>query len=272
MKRSSLAVFVICAILIVPTYVTGNASMWALTDPPVSGISKAVINYHRDMALLTLFGMAFTGVAAWIELFRFRHLGRFSNTSLYLVLGFAVVTLLLMAETGHRGGQINHPEIRLATDVLPTDPMAGWTANIELLINHVRWFTPWQTLHFFGYSLIFGTALAVSLQVLGFWKSMSFAAIHRLLPLGVFGVVMNVFSGMLILQADSSRYLNEITFVPKVTFITIGGIAVLYYSLSDRLWNVKAGEDAPMAAKWVAVLVLLSWTGVIMGGRLLPYV
>ena len=101
---------------------------------------------------------------------------------------------------------------------------------------------------------------------------MSFAAIHRLLPLGVFGVVMNVFSGMLILQADSSRYLNEITFVPKVTFITIGGIAVLYYSLSDRLWNVKAGEDAPMAAKWVAALVLLSWTGVIMGGRLLPYV
>ena len=272
MKRSSLAVFVICAILIVPTYVTGNASMWALTDPPVSGISKAVINSHRDMALLTLFGMAFTGVAAWIELFRFRCLGRFSNTSLYLVLGFAVVTLLLMAETGHRGGEINHPEIRLATDVLPTDPAAGWAAHIELLINHVRWFTPWQTLHFFGYSLIFGTALAVSLRVLGFWKSMSFAAIHRLLPLGVFGVVMNVFSGMLILQADSSRYLNEITFVPKVTFITIGGIAVLYYSLSERLWNVKAGEDAPMAAKWVAVVVLLSWAGVIMGGRLLPYV
>jgi uncharacterized membrane protein len=272
MKRSSLALFVICAILIVPTYVTGNASMWALTDPPVSGIiSKAVINSHRDMALLTLFGMAFTGVAAWIELFRFRYLSRFSNTSLYLVLGFAVVTLLLMAETGHRGGQINHPEIRVATDVLPTDPRAGWSANIELLINQVRWFTPWQTLHFFGYSLIFGTALAISLRVLGFWKSTSFAAIHRLLPLGVFGVVMNVFSGMLILQADSSRYLNEITFVPKVTFITIGGIAVLYYSLSDRLWNVKAGEDAPMAAKWVAAVVLLSWAGVIMGGRLLPY-
>jgi hypothetical protein len=85
-------------------------------------------------------------------------------------------------------------------------------------------------------------------------------------------VVTNVFSGMLILQADSSRYLNEITFVPKVTFIAIGGIAVLYFSLSDRLWEVKAGEDAPMSAKWVAALVLISWTGVIIGGRLLPYV
>ncbi|HEY7299368.1 MAG TPA: DUF2231 domain-containing protein [Xanthobacteraceae bacterium] len=272
MKRASLVLIVICAILTVPTYVTGNASMWALTDPPVQGVSKAVINAHRDMALWTLFAMAFTGVAAWIELFRFRYRGRFTNGSLYLILGFAIVALLVMAETGHRGGQINHPEIHVAGDILPTDPKTGITANVELLINHVIWFTPWQTLHFFGFSLIFATAFAVSLRVLGFWKSMPFSAIHRLLPLGVFGVVMNVFSGMLILQADSSRYLNEITFVPKIIFITIGAIAVLYFSVSDRLWNVKAGEDAPMAAKWVAAVVLVSWAGVIMGGRLLPYV
>jgi uncharacterized membrane protein len=272
MTRGSLVAFVICAILIVPTYVTGAASMWALTDAAMPGITKAAINAHRDMALLTLFGLAFTGVAAWIELWRFRHLGHFSRRTLYLVLAFAIITLGVMAETGHRGGQINHPEIRLATDMLPTDPKAGWSANIELLINHVIWFTPWQTVHFFGFSLVFGTALAVSLRVLGFWKSVPFSAVHRLLPLGVFGVVMNVFSGMLILHADSSRYLNEITFVPKIIFITIGGIAVLYFSLSEGLWKVEAGEDAPMSAKWVAAVVLISWAGVIMGGRLLPYV
>lgn len=272
MKRSSLVLFVICCILGVPTFVTGNASMWALTDPGVPGISKAVINAHRDMALLSLFGLAFTGVTAWIELWRFRHLGRFSNLSLYLVLIFAIVTLGIMAETGHRGGQINHPEIRVATDILPTDPKAGWSPALELTINQVNWFVPWQTVHFFGFSLIFGTALVVTLRILGFWKSAPFSAVHRLLPLGVFGVVMNVFSGMLILQADSFRYLNEITFVPKIAFIAIGAIAVLYFSVSERLWHVKAGEDAPTAAKWVAALVLLSWAIVIIGGRLLPYV
>jgi uncharacterized membrane protein len=272
MKRSSLVLFVICAILGVPTFVTGNASMWALTDPPVTGISKAVINAHRDFALYSLFALAFTGVTSWIALWRFRHLGRFSNRSLTVILIFAVITLGVLAETGHRGGQINHPEIRVATDVLPTDPAAGLSPMVEHEINQVLWFVPWQTVHFFGFALIFGTAFAVSLRVLGFWKSVSFSAVHRILPLGVLGVVTNVFSGMLILQADSSRYLNEITFVPKVTFITIGAIAVLYFSLSERLWNVKAGEDAPMSAKWVAALVLLSWTGVIIGGRLLPYV
>jgi hypothetical protein len=101
---------------------------------------------------------------------------------------------------------------------------------------------------------------------------MPFSAVHRILPLGVFGVVMNVFSGMLILFADSSRYLNATTFAPKIALITIGAIAVLYFSLSERLWTVKAGEDAPMSAKWIAAVVLLSWAGVIMGGRLISYV
>ncbi len=272
LKRGALVIFVICAVLGVPTYVTGAASMWALTDPPIEGISKAMINAHRDMALLTLFGLAFTGAAAWIELWRFRHLGRFSSLSLFLVLVFAVVTLAIMAETGHRGGQINHPEIRVATDIQPTDPAAGWTPAIELLINNVIWFVPWQTIHFFGFSLIFGTVLVITLRVLGFWKSVPFSAVHRILPLGAFGVVMNVFSGMLMMLADSFRYLNETTFAPKIAFIAIGAIAILYFSLANGVWNTKAGEDAPISAKWVAALVLLSWIGVIMGGRLLPYV
>jgi uncharacterized membrane protein len=273
-QRSSLVLFVICGAIIVPTYVTGAASMWALTVPPMPEISKALINEHRDMALLTLFSLAFTGGAAYILVWRYRYVGRFSNLSLFIVLAFALVTLAVMAETGHRGGQINHPEIRLATDALPADPDAGyWSPAIEKAINQVVWFVPWQTVHFFGYSLIFGTVLAVVLRVLGFWKSVSFAAVHRVLPLGFFGVLMNVFTGMLMMMADTYRYVvTDTTFAPKMALIPIGVMAILYFSVADGVWNVKAGEDAPIGAKWVAALVLLAWTGVIMGGRLLPYV
>ena len=35
-----------------------------------------------------------------------------------------------------------------------------------------------------------------------------------------------------------------------------GAIAVLYFSVSDRLWSVKAGENAPASAKWIAVGVM----------------
>jgi uncharacterized membrane protein len=272
MKRTGLVLFVACCILGIPTYVTGTGSMWALTSPPISGISKAVINAHRDMALWSLFGLGFTGVTAWIELWLYRFRGQFSSKRLYVILGLAVVTLGLMAETGHRGGQINHPEIILPTDVLRTDAGAGISAYVELAINHLQWFVPWQTLHFFGYSMVFGVALLMCLRALGVWKSMPFSAIYRIMPLGVFAVTINVFSGMLILLADAERYLNNTTFIPKIIFLTIGALAVLYFSVAERVWHVKAGEDAPMSAKWVAVLVLVSWSIVIMGGRLLPYV
>jgi hypothetical protein len=271
MKRGSLILFVICAILGVPTYVTGTAAMWALTQPPIPEISKAVINAHRDMALWTLFGFAFTGLASWFELWRYRYLGRFSKLSLTLVMVFAIITLGVMTETGHRGGQINHPEIRVATEILPTDPQAGISMAVESLMTSMVWFVPWQIVHFFGYSLIFGTAFAVLLRVLGFWKSVSFAAVHRLLLLGVLGVLMNVFSGMLMMLADSYRYLNDITFGPKIALVAIGAIVALYFSVSNRLWNLKPGEDAPAAAKWVAGVVALAWAGVIVCGRLLNY-
>ncbi len=272
MKQGSLVLFVICGILGVPTYVTGTATMWALTQPPVPEISKAVINAHRDMALWTLFGLGFTGAVSWFELWRYRYFGRFSKLSLTLVLVFAVVTLAIMTETGHRGGQINHPEIRVATEILPTDPTAGITTAIESLMTSMIWFVPWQVVHFFGYCLILGTAFAVLLRVLGFWKSVSFASVHRLLLLGVLGVLMNVFSGMLMMLADSYRYVvNDYTFAPKIALIPIGATAALYFSVSNRLWNLKPGEDAPAAAKWVAVIVVLAWAGVIVCGRLLNY-
>jgi uncharacterized membrane protein len=271
MKRATLVLFVICSVVGVPTYVTGTATMWALTQPVIPEISKAAINAHRDMALLTLFGLAFTGAAAWIELWRYRYVGRFSKASLTLVMLFAVVTLAIMAETGHRGGQINHPEIRVATEIMPTDT-EGTSTAIEGLMKNMLWFLPWQIVHYFGYCLIFGAVFAVVLRVLGFWKSVSFAAVHRLLLLGFLGVLINVVSGMLMMLADSYRYVvSDYTFAPKIAFLTIGAIAVLYFSLSNRVWNLKPGEDAPVVAKLVAAFVLLAWTGVLVGGRMLAF-
>jgi hypothetical protein len=271
-KRGSLTFFVILGVIGVPTYVSGTATMWALTQPVIPEISKAVINAHRDMALLTLVGLALTGAVAWLELWRSRYFGRVSGMSLFVVLVFAVVTFGLMAETGHRGGLINHAEIRTALDVLPTDPDAGMTNDIESAMKSIIWFVPWQVVHFFGYCLIFGSAFAVVLRVLGAWKSISFAAMHRLLVLGFLGVLMNVVSGMLLMLADSYHYVvGDIAFAPKITLIVIGAIAVLYFSLSDRLSKVNAGEDAPASAKLVAAVVLLAWAGVIVAGRMLPY-
>jgi uncharacterized membrane protein len=274
LKQGSLVLFVICAILGVPTYVTGTAAMWALTQPANPEISKAVINAHRDMALWTLVGLGFTGGTAWLALWRRRYSGGFSGVgaSLLLVLMFAVATLGIMAETGHRGGLINHPEIRTAAELLPTDAGAGITPAIESYMVGNTWFVPWQIVHFFGYCLIFGAAFALLLRAFGFWKSVSFAAAHRLLVLGFIGVLLNVVSGILMMLHDSYRYVvNDYSFAPKIALLTVGAIAALYFSASDRLWKIRPGDDAPPAAKWVAAVVFLAWAGVIVCGRMLNY-
>src|SRR5262249_30787011 len=107
MKRASLVLFVICAILGVPTYVTGAASMWALTGVP--GISRAVINAHRDMALLTVFGLAFTGVTAWIELWRFREPERLFKPPLYFARAIAIHPVGVLGQSARPGGRHKHP-------------------------------------------------------------------------------------------------------------------------------------------------------------------
>jgi hypothetical protein len=61
------------------------------------------------------------------------------------------------------------------------------------------------------------------------------------------------------------------SFFPKMALIVIGGTAVLYFTIFDRPWALKPGDDAPITAKLVAAATVLMWGGVIIYGRLLPY-
>ena len=60
-------------------------------------------------------------------------------------------------------------------------------------------------------------------------------------------------------------------FFPKMALIVVGGVAALYFTIFERLWELGAGDDAPVPAKAVAVATVLIWSGVIAYGRLLPY-
>lgn len=269
LKRICLVLFVVLGILAIPTYISGTAAMWALAETP--GISRGLINIHRELALFTFAGLGITGGVAWLILWQGRHVARLAGRPQYAVLALAVITLALMTETGHHGGMINHPEI-LFDEPIPADDLPGpWTAALEGF-NVINWLFPvLETLHFLGMAMIFGTVLVVALRVLGLAKSLPFVAVHRLLPLGFIGLMINVVTGMVLFIGDSARYVAMNGFPPKIALLVIGALAVLYFSLSERTWNVREGEDAPITAKAVAVVTLLAWTGVIIFGRLLPY-
>jgi hypothetical protein len=51
----------------------------------------------------------------------------------------------------------------------------------------------------------------------------------------------------------------------------IAAFAMIYFTSFDGPWKLKAGDDAPLVTKAMALLILGCWGGVIIFGRLLPY-
>jgi uncharacterized membrane protein len=271
LTRASLVMFVVIALLAIPTYVTGGATRRALEGEP--GISVDMIAAHQDAATLAFAALLITGWLAWFALWQYRRLSRPYAWTLPAVLVLGVVTLGLMVQTGSLGGDINHPEIHTGADLTAGAAESGRAATIAAWIidSPVVWPTL-EALHFMGMALLFGVVLLVVIRVLGIVKSVPFSAVHRLLPLGVFGLMINVVTGMLFFVADYSRYATMTnSFFPKMALIVIGGIAVLYFTIFDKPWQLKPGDDAPVLAKVMAVATVLMWSGVIVYGRLLPY-
>ena len=171
------------------------------------------------------------------------------------------------------GGEIRHPEIR-AVEVAATEATPGLLngASIASFVAGKPWVWPAsETIHFVGLCLLFGVALLINLRLLGILKNVSFAALHRLLPLGILGFAINTITGMLFFIGTPDQYTQNIAFYWKVVFMLIAALSVLYLTFFDEPWNVGSGDDAPLTAKVVAASTIFLWLGVLYCGRMLPY-
>ncbi|HSH75258.1 MAG TPA: hypothetical protein VLA09_06225 [Longimicrobiales bacterium] len=267
LELAALGLLVVLGLVAIPTYISGAAAAWALQEE-VSARAE-LVTAHEDAALFAFASVLCTGWLAWLTLWLRRRFSRAPRWSVLSVAALAAVSLLLMVRAGTLGGGINHPEIVTGETVAGpghTAAMAAWVVD-----GAVTW-PSLEATHFIGMSMLFGVVLLMVLRVFGVGRGVPFSALHRLLPLGIFGFMMNVGSGMLFFIADSDRY-SAMTagFFPKLALIVIGGVGLLYFTLVDETWSLGDGDDAPMRAKVVAAAILLLWSGVIVYGRLLPY-
>ena len=122
LKRVSLGLFVMVALLTIPAYLTGRAAQDAILDTP--DVSAALIQNHQDEALLAFVFMQLTGLFAWFGLWQFRRLSRLASWNLAAVLLLSIVTMGLMARTANIGGEISHPEIRSGQQTIATEELA----------------------------------------------------------------------------------------------------------------------------------------------------
>jgi hypothetical protein len=78
-----------------------------------------------------------------------------------------------------------------------------------------------EIIHYLGLSLLLGTVGLFDLRVLGLAKGIPLRAIHRLIPWGIFGYILNVLTGIVFFTGHPDQYFYINAFRLKALFMAI---------------------------------------------------
>ena len=276
MRRLSLELFCVIALITLPAYLSGVGTQLAFQELP--DVSPELISSHHDAALLASIFMVLTAGASWLTLWQTRQLGRTPRMTMAAVLLLSILTVAMMGRAANLGGEIRHPEILLDPDAAAelTQPVApSWlsSATVSAFPTSEPWVWPaCEALHFIGLWLLFGVLTVVNLRLLGVMKAVPFAAVHRLLPWAVLGLGVNLITGMLFVLGAPSQYLENVAFFWKMGLLLIAAADLLYLTVFDGPWEVREGQDPPILEKALAACSIIAWIGVMYFGRMLPFI
>jgi hypothetical protein len=157
-----------------------------------------------------------------------------------------------------------------------TESFLQWVRETPLsafVLDHGRLWPVMESLHYVGLAFLFGTVALYDLRVLGLAKAASPAALHKLVPFGVAGFLVNLTTGTMFFASQPEQYAYNAAFKFKLAFFAIAGAnVVLFYTWAFAgVRNLGPGDDAPARAKIAAAVSLLAWIGVMVAGRLLTF-
>jgi len=155
-------------------------------------------------------------------------------------------------------------------------PILDWIAdNLGILVLALPWTWPiLETLHFIGLCMLLGGLIVIDLRLLGFNRLIPTVASHDLLPIIYTGLTINTVTGIMFFIGDPHRYAVNIGFQLKMLLYVLAGLNALWYQykLSPRVDRLPANSPMPTDARLSGALSLGLWFGVLIFGRLIPYV
>jgi hypothetical protein len=161
---------------------------------------------------------------------------------------------------------LHNLQIWLVTAIIAHSPVAD--------MMHTAWAWPIaESVHFLGLCLLIGCIGTFDLRLLGVARRVPIAAMHRLIPFGILGFVINISSGLLFLLTEPDQYIYNPSFHLKLLFMTIGGLnaGTFYLTCYRQAFGPTAALDAPRRAKVIAAISLGAWVAVIVCGRMLTF-
>ena len=141
-------------------------------------------------------------------------------------------------------------------------------------MRDIFWMWPFmENFHFFGLSVLFGGLVAIDLRVLGVARFVPMKGALTLIPYVMIGFAINLITGLFFFTGDPFRYYFNLAFQWKMGLIVLAGINALWFWFGEhaKLSRLADGEQADFGAKIIAAASLLIWIGVIILGRLIPY-
>lgn len=275
LKEASLVLFFGVGLMTIPTYVTGNAAAQAICKAPSATapcqdptVVRALIDAHEGAAFPAMLMMQFVAAFAWLGLWQYRRTRHVPVWNTAIILLLSLVSFAAVARAANLGGDIRHPEIR-EPGATPGPALGREVGNF---VVGTKWVWPTcETLHFVGLSLLFGIAALVDLRMLGMLKSVPYHALHRMLPWSILGFGLNSITGMFFFVGAPQQYTQNALFHYKMILILITALNVVYFTIFDEPWTLKAGDDASPFAKFVAASALVLVVGVLYCGRMLPF-
>ena len=115
--------------------------------------------------------------------------------------------------------------------------------------------------------------IIMDLRLIGFERAIPVSAVHSLVPLAMIGFGINLITGILFLFGDPFRYAVNIAFQIKMLLLILAGLNALFYYLKvePMIAHSPLETDTPPIAKAVGAASLVLWFGVLVYGRLIPY-
>lgn len=127
------------------------------------------------------------------------------------------------------------------------------------------------TSHAVGMAVMVGLALAIDARLLGWWRDISYSAVNRFWGIAWAGFGVNFLSGSALFTTQATSYIENVPFLLKLACVFAGMItAALLQSAVTRDAD-GWGDSPPAKVKALALASVASWTGAIVGGRLIAY-
>jgi len=136
------------------------------------------------------------------------------------------------------------------------------------------WFPFVESVHVLSFAFMVGSIFFVDLRLLGFLgKGNPVRQASRILPFTWLAFVVAAISGTLMFAPAASRYFDNPAFQWKFVLMLVAGINMLVFHFGiwrsvDR-WDY--GGPTPILAKVAGIVSMVAWIGVVVTGRVVPF-